>query len=61
MAQGITNKIIMSVIIILLIISICIAAGFLLAFLWTVKDGQLDDTESPAQRILFDEFKSTKQ
>lgn len=51
----------MSVIIILLIISICIAAGFLLAFLWTVKDGQLDDTESPAQRILFEEFKSTKQ
>jgi cbb3-type cytochrome oxidase maturation protein len=47
----------MSVIIILLLISICIAGGFLLAFLWSVKDGQLDDTESPPQRILFDEFK----
>lgn len=44
----------MSVIIILLITSITIAGGFLVAFLWSVKDGQYDDTESPAQRILFD-------
>lgn len=51
----------MSVVIILLIISICIAGGFLFAFLWSVKDGQLDDTESPSHRILFDEYKKTKQ
>ncbi len=43
----------MSVIIILLSVSICIAGGFLVSFLWSVKDGQLDDMESPAQRILF--------
>ena len=48
----------MSVIIILLIISICIAGGFLIAFLWSVKDGQFDDDESPAQRMLFDNKKN---
>lgn len=45
----------MSVLIILLIVSICISGGFLIAFLWSVKDGQFDDDQSPAQRILFDQ------
>jgi cbb3-type cytochrome oxidase maturation protein len=44
----------MSVIIILLIVSILIAGGFLIGFLWSVKDGQFDDQQSPAQRMLFD-------
>lgn len=44
----------MSVIIILLSASILIAAGFLGAFLWSVKNGQYDDTQSPAQRMLFE-------
>jgi len=51
----------MSVIIILLIVSITIAGGFLLAFLWSVSDGQFDDAESPAQRILFDYKKINKK
>jgi len=51
----------MSVIIILLIISILIAGGFLLAFLWSVKDGQFDDAHSPAQRILFDNIKNKEK
>lgn len=45
----------MSVIIILLLVSLCISGGFLAAFLWSVSDGQLDDPESPAQRVLFDQ------
>lgn len=45
----------MSVIILLLLISICIAGGFLVAFFWSVKDGQFDDNYSPAQRMLFDD------
>jgi len=45
----------MSVIIILLIVSIFISGGFLIAFLWSVNDGQYDDNQSPAQRILFDQ------
>jgi cbb3-type cytochrome oxidase maturation protein len=44
----------MSVIIILLIVSILIAGGFLIGFIWSVKDGQFDDQQSPAQRMLFD-------
>ena len=50
----------MSVIIILLLVSIGIAGGFLIAFLWSVNDGQFDDIQSPAERILFDNNKNTK-
>ncbi|MBK8722285.1 MAG: cbb3-type cytochrome oxidase assembly protein CcoS [Saprospiraceae bacterium] len=51
----------MSVIIILLIVSICIAGGFLIAFLWSVKDGQFDDVQSPAQRMLFENIKNKEK
>ncbi len=44
----------MSVIIILLTVSISVAAAFLLAFLWSVKRGQYDDEKGPAIRMLFD-------
>ena len=44
----------MSVIILLLIASISVAAIFLCAFLWSVKNGQYDDETSPPMRILFD-------
>jgi cbb3-type cytochrome oxidase maturation protein len=46
-----------SVIILLLIASISVAAIFLGAFIWSVKSGQYDDEESPPVRILFDDFK----
>ncbi len=45
----------MSVIIILLIASISVAAIFLVAFLWGVKSGQFEDDFSPSSRILFDD------
>jgi cbb3-type cytochrome oxidase maturation protein len=45
----------MSVIIILLIASITVAAFFLLALLWSIKKGQFDDEQSPPVRILFDD------
>ena len=47
----------MSIIILLAIIGILVAGGFLVAFLWAVKSGQYDDTESPAMRMLFDDTK----
>ncbi len=47
----------MSVIIILVIIGVAVAGGFLAAFIWSVKSGQYDDTYSPAVRILFDDAK----
>ena len=45
----------MSVIIILLIASIAVAALFLAAFLWAVRSGQFEDDYSPSSRILFDD------
>ena len=49
----------MSVIIVLLIASISVAAIFLIAFLWGVRSGQFEDDFSPASRILFDDKPST--
>jgi cbb3-type cytochrome oxidase maturation protein len=50
----------MSAIILLLLVSICIAGGFLVAFFWSVRDGQFDDDYSPSRRILFDDTKKVK-
>ncbi len=45
----------MSVIILLLLVSISVAALFLTAFIWSVKNGQYDDEASPPMRMLFDD------
>lgn len=45
----------MSVILILIIASISVAGGFLIAFIWAVRSGQFDDTYSPSVRMLFDD------
>ncbi|MFZ9661487.1 MAG: cbb3-type cytochrome oxidase assembly protein CcoS [Chitinophagaceae bacterium] len=45
----------MSVLIILIIVSILVAGGFLAAFLWSVKSGQYDDDYTPSVRMLFDD------
>ncbi|ASZ14363.1 cbb3-type cytochrome oxidase assembly protein CcoS [Chitinophaga pendula] len=50
----------MNVIILLLGASLAVALFFLLAFIWSVKDGQYKDDFSPAHRILFDD-KSDKE
>lgn len=50
----------MNVIILLLIVSICIAGAFLIAFIWSSEDGQFDDVYSPPQRILFDDHIESK-
>jgi len=44
----------MSVIIILLGASLLVALFFLAAFIWSVKNGQFEDSFSPAHRMLFD-------
>lgn len=49
----------MGVVILLIIFSLLIAIGFLLAFLWAVKSGQFDDRHTPAMRMLFDDKKKT--
>ena len=47
----------MSVIFILISISVLIAVGFLIAFIWAVKSGQYEDTFSPSVRILSEDRK----
>lgn len=45
----------MHIILYIIIISLLIAGGFLLAFLWAVKSGQYDDDFTPSMRILIDD------
>jgi cbb3-type cytochrome oxidase maturation protein len=51
----------MEIIVILILISLSIAIGFLISFLWSLKSGQYDDTYSPAIRMLYDEFEKKKK
>jgi cbb3-type cytochrome oxidase maturation protein len=46
----------MSVMFILIGCSLILAIGFLSAFIWSVKSGQLDDDYTPSVRILFDDY-----
>jgi cbb3-type cytochrome oxidase maturation protein len=48
----------MSVLIILIIVSLTVALGFLFAFLWSVRSGQYEDDYTPSIRMLFDDKKS---
>jgi cbb3-type cytochrome oxidase maturation protein len=45
----------MTIIILLIGISLCVALVFLIAFLWNMKSGQYDDTYTPSVRMLFDD------
>ncbi len=45
----------MAIIIILISISLLIAIGFLVSFIWNLKSGQYDDTYSPSVRMLFED------
>lgn len=40
---------------IVLPLALLVAAGAVTAFIWTVRTGQLDDTETPPRRILYDD------
>lgn len=48
----------MSAIFLLIGISLVVAIGFLIAFLWATRSGQYDDDYTPSVRILFDEDQS---
>ena len=45
----------MNVMIVLVIVSVLVAGGFLAAFIWSVKKGQFDDDYTPSVRMLFDD------
>lgn len=44
----------MSAIFILIGASLVVAIGFLIGFIWSVKDGQFDDDYTPSIRMLFE-------
>ena len=44
----------MSALFLLIAVSLTVAVLFLVAFLWSVRDGQYDDDYTPSVRILFD-------
>jgi cbb3-type cytochrome oxidase maturation protein len=50
----------MGIIVLLIAISLCIAIGFLVSFLWNMRSGQYDDTYSPSVRMLFDDKTNKK-
>ena len=45
----------MSALFILITISLVVAASFLFAFIWSVKNGQYDDDYTPSVRMLFED------
>jgi len=45
----------MSVVFVLVFVAIIMAGAFLIAFIWSVKNGQYEDTYTPSVRILFDD------
>jgi cbb3-type cytochrome oxidase maturation protein len=45
----------MSVLYLILPLALLIAAGAVAAFTWSVRDGQLDDLDTPPRRILDDD------
>jgi cbb3-type cytochrome oxidase maturation protein len=51
----------MSAIIILILASLFIAVGFLIAYFWSVNSGQYDDDYTPSVRILFDDETSEEK
>ena len=51
---------IVSVIIILIIISLTLALGFLACFVWAVRSGQYEDTLTPSMRILSEDQPAKK-
>jgi cbb3-type cytochrome oxidase maturation protein len=50
----------MNIILMLIIISLFVAGGFLGAFFWAVKSGQYDDDYTPSVRMLFDDEEVNK-
>jgi len=45
----------MSVVIILILASLLVGLVFVVAFIWSVRSGQYEDTTTPSLRILVDE------
>jgi len=45
----------MNILYLMIPVSLALGLGFLFGFIWGVRNGQMDDTQTPAYRILNDE------
>ncbi|MDX1951186.1 MAG: cbb3-type cytochrome oxidase assembly protein CcoS [Verrucomicrobiota bacterium] len=50
----------MSIILLLIPLSVAIAAAFLGAFIWAVRSGQFNDTCTPSMRMIIEEESANK-
>ncbi len=50
----------MNVMVILILASLVVAIGFLIAFIWFLRKGQFDDLHTPAIRMLFENNSKSK-
>lgn len=51
----------MNILVVLIIVSLIVASGFLVAFIWAVRSGQFDDASTPSYRMLWDDATSKKE
>ncbi|MCE2739890.1 MAG: cbb3-type cytochrome oxidase assembly protein CcoS [Bacteroidia bacterium] len=51
----------MTIIFMLIGVSLLMALGFLMAFVWSVKSGQMEDDYTPSVRMLFEDKPSTEK
>lgn len=51
----------MKIMFFLIVLSLLVAVGFLIAFVWATKSGQFDDDYTPSIRMLFDNEKPVKK
>jgi cbb3-type cytochrome oxidase maturation protein len=59
--QKLAAKKTMKIMFVLIGSSFVLAIGFLIAFIWMVKNGQIDDDYTPSVRMLFDDGTVKKQ
>lgn len=51
----------MEVMIILLPLALMLGGAFVVAFIWSTKNGQYDDLETPRHRILLEDIKNKSE
>ncbi len=51
----------MKIMFLLILLSLLVAVGFLVAFVWATRSGQFDDDYTPSVRMLFDNEKLDKK
>ncbi|ADR21604.1 hypothetical protein MATR_07650 [Marivirga tractuosa] len=51
----------MNILVVLIIVSLIVASGFLVAFIWAVRSGQFDDASTPSYRMLWDDAITKKE